>query len=113
MRKSDKKTEKRLIGALKACCSTALEQVEGFLWLTHFANYDSFPASLSIVCVFDTNDNRSRMYASNKQAYIYSLIDANLQAVGIKLKDIAARVSFDTEEDCLRQDGGSWKKRLQ
>ncbi len=86
--------------------------MEGFVWLTHFASYASFPASLSIICIFDSNENRSKMYASNKQAYLYSLIDANLRAVGIEVKSIETQVSFDTEEDCQRQDDGSWNKRF-
>lgn len=55
MRKTDRKTENLIIRALTEACEIALERFDGFRWLTHFVDYQRFPASLTIVCVFDTN----------------------------------------------------------
>ena len=54
MRKTDKRLENTLIAALTKVCEAALEEFDGFRWLTHFANYSDFPDSLTIVCIFDT-----------------------------------------------------------
>ncbi len=112
MKKSDKKTESLLIKALKNSCETALSNIEGFQWLTHFANLSNFPKSLLVVCIFDTNENKCKMIASNKQAYLHSLIDENLHAVGIVLKDIQSHVRLDTEEDCSIDNNGKWNERF-
>lgn len=112
MKKSDKKTENLLIKALKNSCETALDTIDGFQWLTHFVSFSNFPKSLTIVCIFDTNENRSKMTASNKHLYLHSLIDENLNAVGIHVKDIQSQLRLDTEEDCSIQNNGKWNERF-
>jgi hypothetical protein len=112
MRKSDKKTEKALIGALKDACEIFLGEVAGFQWLTHFANYAHFPASLSIVCVFDSNDNLARMCQQDAGDAMTQLLQEKLKMIGIEVSDISAHVDFDTEEACHAEHNGKWNERF-
>ena len=108
MKKTDKKIENAIVAALTEACGTALEQHDGFTWLTHFVNYQKFPSSLSIVCVFDTNEN---LLKANNEA-IEAIIQAKLASIDIKIKDIRQHVSFDTQENCERDNNGSWDERF-
>ncbi len=112
MRKIDKKIENSLRLILTEVCDAALDNVKGFLWLTHFANYDNFPNSLSIVCVFNTNSDLADTRSSNKDDYLRDLIKQKLEAENIKVHDISQHISFDTEENCGREHGGNWQKRF-
>lgn len=112
MRKSDKKIEKTLICALKEACEIALDEFDGFKWLTHFANYSYFPGSLSIVCVFDTNENLSKMYQKDKGDNLRALLKERLELAGIEIRDIRTHVNFDTEEKCKRENDGKWHERF-
>ena len=53
MRKSDKKIDNQIIKVLTDVCQSALEDIDGFVWLTHSVNFDKFPQSLKITCVFN------------------------------------------------------------
>ena len=86
----------------------ALESHEGFMWLTHLVNYKNFPDSLSIVCVFDTNEQLAK---ANDEA-LRTIIQQKLASIDISLKDIRQHVSFDTEENCERENNGKWHERL-
>lgn len=112
MRKSDKKIESCLVGALKAACEIALGECEGFKWLTHLANYTCFPQSLSVVCVFDTNDNLTMLYQKDGGDRLRSIIRNELERVGIPIQSIEKQVRFDTEEDCYRENDGKWSNRF-
>jgi hypothetical protein len=52
MRKSDKKLENAIRLQLTEVCEFALENTQGFLWLTHTADFKRFPNSLEVRCVF-------------------------------------------------------------
>ena len=108
MRKTDKKTENSLRQALTEACEIALEKYEGFQWLTHFANYSDFPASLSIVCVYDTNAHLAKTDEEGMRA----LIKEKLASIDIKMNDSRQQVRFDTEEDCNNDNDGKWNKRF-
>ncbi|MBT5329546.1 MAG: hypothetical protein HOL51_25845 [Gemmatimonadetes bacterium] len=112
MRKTDKKLENTLIGALTEVCEAALEEFDGFQWLTHFANYSYFPGSLTIVCIFDTNENLSKMYQKYKEDKFRDMIKSKLKSVDIEVKDIRTHVHFDTEEDCKKENDGKWHERF-
>ena len=86
----------------------ALEKHEGFMWLTHFANYQNFPDSLSIVCVFDTNEELSM---ANDEG-LCVIIKDKLASIDINIKDIRQNVSFDTEENCKKENNGKWNERF-
>lgn len=57
MRKSDKKLDNAIRNALIDVCKQAQRSFEGFQWLTHSVNYDNFPNSLKIICVFNTDEH--------------------------------------------------------
>ena len=108
MRKTDKKIDNALREALTEVCDLALEEYEGFTWLTHFASYDHFPDSLSIVCVFDTNEQLEK---ANDQSF-RAAIKEKLASMNVRIKDIRQHVSFDTEENCKRENNGNWHERF-
>lgn len=108
MKKTDKKRENAIISSLNQVCDRAQSQYVGFKWLTHFVNYDRFPDSLSIVCVFDTNNYLAE---ANKDA-LRALIKEKLAVIDIKLNDLGRHVSFDTEENCTIENDGKWNERF-
>lgn len=112
LKKTDKKIEKNLIEALTNVCDAALENVQGFKWLTHFANYRNFPASLSVVCVFGTRAELEDARASNKIDYLIDRVKQELVAANIDVRDARQHLSFDTEEACEREHGGKWNERF-
>jgi hypothetical protein len=108
MRKTDKKMDKALVKVLTEVCEIALKDYDGFEWITHFAHYDNFPESLSVVCIFDTNDQLKKTNASE----IVMLINEKLLSIGIKLNDVRRHVDFDTEENCTNENNGHWNARF-
>ena len=112
MKKSDKKTDNAIREALTEVCEVALEKVDGFQWLTHFANYSDFPNSLSVVCVFDSCSDLSNALNDGKGDYLCRLLDQYLRAMGIQLKDMKKHVSFDSEEACRNDHDGKWSLRF-
>jgi hypothetical protein len=108
MRKTDRKTENLVIKALTDACEIALARFEGFSWLTHLVNYQRFPASLTIVCVYETN---AQLATSDREA-MCTLIQTELASVGIPIKDIRRQVRFDTEENCNDENDGKWRERF-
>ena len=108
MKKNDKKTDKALIAVLTDVCHIAQEKYNGFEWLTHFANYNNFPSSLSVVCVYDTNQ---RLNNADKDG-LRELIKDKLLTIDINIKDISRQVDFDTEENCNNEHNGNWNERF-
>ncbi|MCP8899486.1 hypothetical protein [Gilvimarinus xylanilyticus] len=108
MRKSDKKKENAIIRALTQACEIAKDRGDGFEWLTHFVDYERFPQSLQVVCVYSTNEQLAR----TDRGEICSLIQTSLASINIQLGNIRKHVSFDTEENCERDNNGDWNKRL-
>ncbi|XQW86231.1 Fis family transcriptional regulator [Thalassotalea piscium] len=111
MRKTDKKIDNQLRNLLTDVCDFATDSVDGFEWLTHRVNYSKFPESLHIVCIFDTYKNLGD-YKLLDDKLLAPLIQAKLNTMGIKFKDISAHVSYDCEEYCLKDHDGNWAKRL-
>ncbi|MGJ8693481.1 MAG: Fis family transcriptional regulator [Thalassotalea sp.] len=112
MRKSDKKIDNQLRLALTDVCETALKDFIGFEWLTHVVNYDNFPKTLKIVCVFDTNEHLTSFTVNNQHLKLNALIADKLNGLGIKLNNIAQHISYDSEEDCQKKHQGKWADRL-
>jgi len=112
MRKTDKKIDNQLRLVLTDVCEFALEQIDGFQWLTHLVNYSDFPKSLKVVCVFDTNDNLSSFTSQKSKNELTSLIQAKLQEVDIKVKNMADHISYDTEQNCEKEHDGQWADRF-
>ena len=112
MRKSDKKVDNQLRSTLTEVCGIALEDFKGFQWLTHLVNYDNFPKSLKIVCIFDTNDNLLKFMGSSSNHELSKLIQIKLFDVGINLKNMNTHIAYDTEENCDENNNGKWSVRL-
>ena len=112
MRKSDKKIDNQLRVLLTEVCDSARESVEGFQWLTHRVNYANFPESLHIICVFDCEENLKH-YQKMDQKLFPVLIQAKLKTMGIILKKLTPHISYDCEENCLKDHEGNWAKRLE
>lgn len=112
MAKAKSKTEKKIDNnirlALTAACDQFLEDIPGFQWLTHQANYTNFPASLMITCVFDTDESCDH---ADKQE-IYKVIQGKLLKIGVKFKSPEKQITFDSEEACAMQDEANWTNRL-
>ncbi|UTZ38654.1 Fis family transcriptional regulator [Vibrio campbellii] len=112
MRKSDKKIENQIRDVLTDVCEDTLKGYDGFLWVTHTVNFSSFPQSLKIVCVFDSNQDRTNFLEADGQHKVASVIQSAFNRGGIKLKNIDKHLSFDTQENCDRDHQGKWTLRL-
>ncbi|EGU41909.1 MULTISPECIES: hypothetical protein [Vibrio] len=112
MRKSDKKIENQIRDVLADVCEDTLKGYDGFLWVTHTVNFSSFPQSLKIVCVFDSNQDRTNFLEADGQQQVASVIQSAFNQGGIKLKNIDKHLSFDTQENCDRDHQGKWNLRL-
>lgn len=112
MKKNLKKLDKSVISALTIACEEVKLKVSGFEWLTHRANYERFPSSLKVICVFDTQHALEQAKRSQLNSFMCGLIKDQLLKFGIKLKDSQQNICFDTEQACTEEHGGNWKKRL-
>jgi len=112
MRKTDKKLDNQLREILTDVCDTALKEFTGFQWLTHLVNYSNFPKSLKIICVFDTNDNLKGFMATNGRHEFSTLIQEKLFEIDINISSITRHISYDTEENCHKNNNGKWADRL-
>lgn len=112
MNKTVKKIDNNVIKALTLVCEQAKQQVAGFEWLTHSADYANFPSSLVITCVFDTEQSLHHMQKKQQDLWFQKSIHSQLLKAGILLKDARRNVFFDSEEACLLAHNGDWKRRL-
>ena len=108
MRKTDKKIDNALIAVLTEVCDIAQKDYDGFKWLTHFANYNNFPGSLSVVCIFDTNQQLKKADVNGLRL----LINEKLLSIDININDMRRHVNFDTEENCNNENSGKWNERF-
>lgn len=99
MKKSDKKTENAIRAALTDVCEIALEEIDGFKWITHYVSYNSFPDSLSIVCVFEDTESLITAKKSGEDIILIDLIQEKLASQNMVIKNIKSTVSFNTEEN--------------
>ncbi|MFT6917904.1 MAG: hypothetical protein ACJA2G_000516 [Cognaticolwellia sp.] len=112
MRKSDKKIDNQIIKSLTEVCQSALEEIDGFEWLTHTVNFDNFPDSLKVVCVFDSNKKLASYLTSSDSKRLALLIADSLADIGIKLNSVKNQIALDSEENCTLYHAGNWHKRL-
>ncbi|CAM3237203.1 hypothetical protein BZK31_05280 [Pseudomonas floridensis] len=105
-------TERHLAAVLTQACETAKADITGFSWLTHEVDYTAFPASLQVIWVFDTTANREKALAEGLDKRMIELTADALDELEIRLTPLAAHVHFDSEEQCLRENGADWSQRL-
>ena len=110
MRKTDKKIDKQICDVLTEVCEVALTKNSGFKWLTHLVNYSSFPRSLKVICIFDTNENLKTFTTNNGHLEFNAAIQKALAGIGISINN--DQVSYDTEENCDKANGGKWAARF-
>jgi hypothetical protein len=110
--KTQKKIDGNIVRALTAVCDQSLDDIKGFQWLTHQADYTNFPASLLITCVFRTEDDCAQLLQGEDAQRLLKRIQAGLLKVGIKFKSLSQQVVFDSEEACETQHEGDWAVRL-
>ncbi|GAC18047.1 hypothetical protein [Paraglaciecola arctica] len=112
MNKTVKKLDNNVVKALTIVCEMAKQDIVGFEWLTHSANYANFPGSLMVTCVLDNSISLDLMLTNQQDQVLRKLIQKQLLKAGILLKDVRRNVFFDTEEACLMEHNGDWKRRL-
>ena len=112
MKKTDKLLENTLVTLLTRVCEQSLKSLDGFQWLTHLVNYKDFPRSLTIICVFDTQQQVSKLLTSPNYDYLVSMIVEQLNTAGIQLPNTKKQIKFDSEEACNLEHAGKWNRRL-
>ncbi|REG84363.1 Fis family transcriptional regulator [Marinomonas pollencensis] len=112
MKKTDKKRENALREALTKVCDQMLGEVAGFVWLTHLVDFNRFPQSVKIVCVFERDENLEKALAEGQDARFYQAIDEQFKLANVGIKNSRPYVSFDTEEACERCQQGNWNQRF-
>ena len=110
--KTNQKVDNNICKALTIACESSLHEVDGFVWLTHRANYTNFPGSLVVTCVFNTDADIESMQLQQHDELLRTAIQKQLLKVGVVVKNIKQCVRFDSEEACDKQDGGQWPERL-
>ncbi len=98
MKKTDKKIENAIRIALTDVCNIALDEVPGFKWITHFVDYNAFPSSLIIICVFGTKQELTAALSDRFDDVLRRLIVSKLGAANIQCKNSQQFVRFDSEE---------------
>ena len=91
MRKSDKKLENAIRLQLTEVCEFALEHTEGFLWLTHTANFKHFPGSLEVRCVFAED----YLQTAIENTPLNELIKQNLKCASIDIQSRQIRYTAE------------------
>jgi hypothetical protein len=112
MNKTVRKLDNNVVKALTIVCESAKQDIVGFEWLTHSANYSNFPGSLVITCVLDKSVSLDVMLVNEQDVVLRKQIQKQLLKAGILLKDARRHVFFDTEQACLLEHNGDWKRRL-
>jgi len=112
MKKTDKILENTLVTLLTKVCEQSLKSLDGFQWLTHLVNYKDFPRSLTIICIFDSREQVSKLLTSPNHQYLVSTIVEQLKTAGIQLLNTQKQIKFDSEEACNEEHAGKWNRRL-
>ncbi|MGF1805043.1 Fis family transcriptional regulator [Aliivibrio sifiae] len=99
MRKSDKKIENQIRDVLTEVCEDTLKGYEGFLWVTHTVKFSSFPQSLKIICVFETDQDRSNFLMGEDPFHVSATIQKAFNKVGVQLKNVDKHISYDTQKN--------------
>jgi len=112
MKKTDKTLENTIVKVLTHVCEESLKEVDGFQWLTHLVNYKDFPRSLTVICIFETQDQLAALLKSPQHEYLMNSIIDQLSAAGIQLPKKKKHIKFDSEEACHLEHAGHWNRRL-
>ena len=97
MKKTDKKREKFIVQGLIRVCEITKNEIDSFEWLTHTIDYDYFPNSLMVHCIFTSDVSIKQVIDSGQDETIFKLICDELVLIDINFKDISNHVTFDTK----------------
>jgi hypothetical protein len=98
MKKTDKKREKSIVQGLTRACEIIKNEVGSFEWLTHTIDYNDFPNSLMVHCIFTSDVGIKQVIDSGQDEIIFKLIYDEFVLIDINFKTISNRVTFDTKE---------------
>lgn len=98
MRKSDKKTDNQIRLFLTDICEDFMKAFDGFLWLTHEADYDNFPQSLRMTFVFASQASLDRFLASDGYPQLIAKLEKQLSQMKIRFKRIQDQMAFTVEQ---------------
>jgi len=96
VRKSDKKIDNQVRQALTEVCELALQHINGYLWITHTANYQRFPDSLIITCMFADKESA---HDAQQQGELLKIAQQKLQQLDINLKAPNKQLRFQFESN--------------
>lgn len=113
MKKTDKALENSIVKVLTQVCEESLKAIDGFQWLTHLVNYKDFPRSLTIICVFETQNQIAKLLDSPQHQDLMNNIIDQLSGAGIQLPKKQKHIKFDSEEACNINNAGNWANRFQ
>ena len=112
MKKTHKKYERQICQALQLACEEIMHNVQGFSWLTHTVNFQRFPESLKVTCIFNLKQDMQHVLQSDAALNnIHTPIIQQLRQVGIHLHK--QQIMLDNEEACEADHQGNWVLRLQ
>jgi hypothetical protein len=97
MRKTDKKHENKIRIALTQVCESSLKDISGFNWLTHTINYQNFPQSLHVTCVFADQESIRQYQLNLPSDHLRARIVAALDTIGIRLKNPQQQITLVAE----------------
>ena len=97
MSKTTKKLNDRLLLVLKKLTLQAKEELEGLTSVSHTVQFDLFPGSLLVKCVFETGDLLDKAKACEKQ--YQKKLHNMLMRQGILLKVPMHNLKFCVKED--------------
>ncbi|MCQ2990433.1 hypothetical protein NLO72_14500 [Pseudomonas tremae] len=105
-------TERQLVTALTQACETAKSEMPGFVWLTHEVDYAAFPSSLQVVWVFDTLADKNAALSHALDKRMIELTGEAFAEAQLSVAKVSAHVHVDSEEECIRDNGGDWQQRI-
>ncbi|GLS90495.1 hypothetical protein GCM10007916_15620 [Psychromonas marina] len=94
MRKTDKKIDNQLRNLLTQICEVALQEIQGYKWVSHKVNYARFPESLVITCTFEDLYSAEN---AEQQGILLNLIQQKLRAANIELNNVRKQVFFTSQ----------------
>ncbi|GDY24790.1 hypothetical protein AHAT_06800 [Agarivorans sp. Toyoura001] len=98
MRKMDKKRDKDIVAALTTVCEAAKLDNADFSWISHQVNYQRFPDSLEVQCVYVHQDALKSAERAGELKNITEQINLELNVKGIQLNNLKRQVRFSSEE---------------
>ena len=98
MRKSDKKTDNQIRLFLTDICEDFMKDFDGFLWLTHEADYDNFPQSLRMTFVFASQAHLDGFLTSDGYPQLITKLEKQLSQMTIPFKRLEDQMAFTVEQ---------------